>query len=48
MKTVVATALGEYVHVAGVMNIFRLTEAAGRRTVFLSLALPSRTLPGRD
>ncbi len=29
MKTVVAGALGECVHVAGVMNFLRLTEAAG-------------------
>ena len=35
MKTVVAAALGECVHVAGVMNFLRLAEAAGWRTVFL-------------
>jgi len=33
--TVVAGALGECVHVAGVMNFLRLAEAAGWRTVFL-------------
>lgn len=29
MRTVVAGALGECVHVAGVMNFLRLAEAAG-------------------
>ncbi len=40
MKTVVAGALGECVHVAGVMNFLRLAEAAGWRTVFLGPAVP--------
>lgn len=40
MKTVVAAALGECVHVAGVMNFLRLAEAAGWRTVFLGPAVP--------
>ena len=40
MKTVVAGALGECVHVAGVMNFLRLSEAAGWRTVFLGPAVP--------
>jgi len=40
MKTVVAAALGECVHVAGVMNFLRLAEAAGWRTVFLGPATP--------
>ena len=40
MKTVVASALGECVHVAGVMNFLRLAEAAGWRTVFLGPAVP--------
>ncbi len=35
MKTVVAGALGECVHVAGVTNFLRLAEQAGWRTVFL-------------
>jgi methylmalonyl-CoA mutase cobalamin-binding subunit len=35
MKTVIAGALGECVHVAGVMNFLRLAEAAGWRTIFL-------------
>ena len=39
-KTVVAAALGECVHVAGVMNFLRLAEAAGWRTVFLGPAAP--------
>ena len=34
-KTVVAGALGECVHVAGVTNFLRLAESAGWRTVFL-------------
>jgi methylmalonyl-CoA mutase cobalamin-binding subunit len=40
VKTVVAAALGECVHVAGVMNFLRLAEAAGWRTVFLGPAVP--------
>ena len=39
MKTVVAAALGECVHVAGVLNFLRLAEAAGWRTVFLGPAV---------
>jgi hypothetical protein len=39
-KTVVAGALGECVHVAGVMNFLRLAEEAGWRTVFLGPAVP--------
>lgn len=39
MKTVVAAALGECVHVAGVINFLRLAEAAGWRTVFLGPAV---------
>ena len=39
-KTVVAAALGECVHVAGVMNFLRLAEASGWRTVFLGPAVP--------
>ncbi len=39
MKTVVAGALGECVHVAGVANFLRLAEAAGWRTVFLGPAV---------
>jgi methylmalonyl-CoA mutase cobalamin-binding subunit len=40
VKTVVAGALGECVHIAGVMNFLRLAEAAGWRTVFLGPAVP--------
>lgn len=40
MKTIVAAALGECVHVAGVMNFLRLAEQAGWRTVFLGPATP--------
>jgi hypothetical protein len=39
MKTVIAGALGECVHVAGVMNFLRLAEVAGWRTVFLGPAI---------
>ena len=39
-KTVVAGALGECVHVAGVTNFLRLAESAGWRTVFLGPAVP--------
>lgn len=39
-KTVVAAALGECVHVAGVMSFLRQAEAAGWRTVFLGPAVP--------
>lgn len=42
-KTVVAGALGECVHVAGVMNFLRLAEQAGWRTVFLGPAVPIET-----
>jgi methylmalonyl-CoA mutase cobalamin-binding subunit len=40
MKTVVAAALGECVHVAGISNFLRLAESAGWRTVFLGPAVP--------
>lgn len=39
MQTVVAAALGECVHVAGVMNFLRLAETCGWRTVFLGPAV---------
>jgi methylmalonyl-CoA mutase cobalamin-binding subunit len=39
MKTIVAGALGECVHVAGIMNFLRLAESAGWRTVFLGPAV---------
>jgi methylmalonyl-CoA mutase cobalamin-binding subunit len=38
-KTVVAAALGECVHVAGVSNFLRLADLAGWRTVFLGPAV---------
>ena len=38
-KVVVAAALGECVHVAGVSNFLRLAEAAGWQTVFLGPAV---------
>ena len=40
MKTVVAGALGECVHVAGVTNFLRLAEQTGWRTIFLGPAVP--------
>ena len=39
-KTVVAAALGECVHVAGVVNFLRLAESAGWKTIFLGPAVP--------
>ena len=39
-KTVIAAALGECVHVAGIMNFLRLAESAGWKTVFLGPAVP--------
>ncbi len=43
-KTVVAAAVGECVHVAGVMNFLRLAEANGWRTVFLGPAVDVKDL----
>ena len=39
MKTVIAAALGECVHVAGIWRFLRLAEDAGWRTVFLGPAV---------
>lgn len=39
-KTVIAAALGECVHVAGITNFLRLAESAGWRTVFLGPSVP--------
>ncbi|MHC1739965.1 MAG: cobalamin-dependent protein [Anaerolineaceae bacterium] len=39
-KTVVAAALGECVHVAGIMNFLHIAELAGWRTIFLGPAVP--------
>ncbi|HEX5807039.1 MAG TPA: cobalamin-dependent protein [Anaerolineales bacterium] len=39
-KTVIAGAVGECVHVAGITNFLRLAESAGWRTVFLGPAVP--------
>ncbi len=44
MKTVVAGAIGECVHVAGVIQFLRLAEQAGWRTVFLGPAVPMEQL----
>ena len=40
MRTVVAAALGECVHVAGVANFLKLAETAGWRAIFLGPAVP--------
>jgi hypothetical protein len=40
MKVVIAGALGECVHVAGVSSFLRLAESAGWQTVFLGPAVP--------
>lgn len=42
-KTVIAGALGECVHVAGVTNFLRLAQTAGWRTIFLGPATPIET-----
>ncbi len=39
-KTVIAAALGECVHVAGISNFLQLAETAGWRTIFLGPAIP--------
>ena len=39
MKTIVAGAIGECVHVAGVINFLRLAEQAGWKTIFLGPAV---------
>jgi hypothetical protein len=44
MKIVIAGALGECVHVAGVMNFLRLAEAAGWKAIFLGPAVPIEAL----
>lgn len=44
MKTVVAAAIGECVHVAGTMNFLRLAEQVGWRVVFLGPATPIETI----
>jgi len=42
-KTIIAGALGECVHVAGVTNFLRLAESVCWRTVFLGLAVSVET-----
>jgi len=44
LKTIVAAAIGECVHVAGVLNFLHLAEQAGWRTVFLGPAVPPERL----
>ena len=39
MKTVVAGALGECVHVAGITKFLKVAETAGWRTIFLGPAV---------
>jgi len=43
-KVVIGAALGECVHVAGVMNFLRLAELAGWKTIFLGPAVPIETV----
>jgi methylmalonyl-CoA mutase cobalamin-binding subunit len=43
-KTVIAAALGECVHVAGISNFLRLAESAGWKTIFLGPAVPVETV----
>jgi hypothetical protein len=44
LKTVVAAAIGECVHVAGVSNFLRLAKQAGWRVIFLGPATPIKKL----
>ncbi len=44
MKTVVAGALGECVHVAGVYSFLRLAEQHGWKTIFLGPAVPTEQI----
>ncbi len=44
MKTVIAGAIGECVHVAGIINFLRLAEQAGWRTVFLGPAISTEAI----
>jgi methanogenic corrinoid protein MtbC1 len=44
VKKVVAVALGECVHVAGVSNFLRLAEVAGWKTIFLGSAVSPETI----
>ncbi len=44
MKTVVAAAIGECVHVAGVSNFLRLAEQCGWRVIFLGPATPIKKI----
>lgn len=44
MKTIVAAAIGECVHVAGVINFLRLAEEVNWRVVFLGPATPIKKI----
>ncbi|MBT3241436.1 MAG: cobalamin B12-binding domain-containing protein [Chloroflexi bacterium] len=44
MKTIVAAAIGECVHVAGVSNFLRLAEQVGWRVIFLGPATPIKKI----
>ena len=46
MARILAGALGECVHVAGVLNFLRLAEEAGHHTEFLGPATPVRDFIG--
>jgi len=43
-KTVIAAALGECVHVAGVSNFLHLAEQAGWKAIFLGPAVSVESL----
>lgn len=44
MKTIIAGAIGECVHVAGIINFLRLAEQAGWRTIFLGPAISTEMI----
>jgi methanogenic corrinoid protein MtbC1 len=46
MKTVISSALGECVHVAGETNFLRMAEQFGWRTVFLGPAVSMDSYTG--
>jgi len=44
LKTIIAGAIGECVHVAGIINFLRLAEQAGWRTIFLGPAISTEMI----
>ncbi|MEW6523765.1 MAG: methionine synthase [Bacillota bacterium] len=45
-QTIIAAAIGDCVHVTGVLNFLKLAEAQGYRTIFLGPAVPVEKLAG--